>query len=200
MNQFRQKITIIFVQYFKPLIFLMVLIIFGLGYSLFIKPSLLELKENRNNLINLKQNELIAKGKELKDLKILKKEYQKLEGLEVQKLIAIVPFEKNIADLFKELENLTQKSGVSLLSLDIAEGETIEIINFDKNKDETSLAKSKNFKSLNISMEVGGLNYFTLKVLLNNLEKNIRLMNVNSFGFNLSNKSQKINLKTYYLE
>ncbi len=205
MNQFQQKITIIFVQHFKVFFLLTILIVFGLGYFLFVKQFYLELKENRKKLIDLKQNELISKAKDLKNLKILKEEYQKLEGLEVQKLMAILPFKKNVPDLFKELENITQKSGVTLLSLDIIEGGAIDILNTSGNENEikaTEISKieSKNLKSLDISTEIGGLNYYTLKVFLNNLEKNIRLIDVISFNFSPNEKSQKINLRTYYLE
>ncbi|MEK9130276.1 MAG: type 4a pilus biogenesis protein PilO [Patescibacteria group bacterium] len=210
MNQFQQKITIMFVQNFKFFVILTIMVVFGAGYFFFVKQSFFELKEKREKLINMGQNELTAKTKELKELKILKNEYQKLEGLEVQKLIAILPFKKNIPDLFRELENLTQKSGVSLLSLDITEGETIDDINLDENKkiketiqkieNGTSLSEIKNLKSLNIAMEIGGINYYIFKIFLNNLEKNIRLMDVNSFNFDLNKKSQKIMLKTYYLE
>ncbi len=210
MNQFQQKIIIMFVQNFKFFVILTIMVVFGAGYFFFVKQSFFELKEKREKLINMGQNELTAKTKELKELKILKNEYQKLEGLEVQKLIAILPFKKNIPDLFRELENLTQKSGVSLLSLDITEGETIDDINLDENKkiketiqkieNGTSLSEIKNLKSLNIAMEIGGINYYIFKIFLNNLEKNIRLMDVNSFNFDLNKKSQKIMLKTYYLE
>ena len=210
MNKFQQKITIMFVQNFKFFVILTIMVVFGAGYFFFVKQSFFELKEKREKLINMGQNELTAKTKELKELKILKNEYQKLEGLEVQKLIAILPFKKNIPDLFRELENLTQKSGVSLLSLDITEGETIDDINLDENKkiketiqkieNGTSLSEIKNLKSLNIAMEIGGINYYIFKIFLNNLEKNIRLMDVNSFNFDLNKKSQKIMLKTYYLE
>ncbi|MFH1838076.1 MAG: type 4a pilus biogenesis protein PilO [Candidatus Kuenenbacteria bacterium] len=196
MNRFQQKIAIIFVQNFKIFLILTILIIFGLGYFLFVKQFYSELKEKRKELGDFKQNILITKKKQLDDLKILKKEYQKLEGLEVQKLLVILPFQKNIPDLFKQIEDITQKSGVTLLSLDIAEGGAMDI----SNAKEISLPENKNLKALNISAEIGGIDYFTLKVFLNNLEKNIRLIDVISFDFNSSKKTQKINLRTYYLE
>ncbi|MEK7166815.1 MAG: type 4a pilus biogenesis protein PilO [Patescibacteria group bacterium] len=196
MNKFQQKITVIFVQNFKLFLILTILVILGLGYFLFVKQFYLELKEKIKELKNFKQNVLITKKKQLDDLKIFKKEYQKLEGLEVQKLITILPFKKDMPELFKQIEDITQKSGVTLLSLDIADG---GIMNASDTK-ETSLSEGKSLKALNISAEVGGMDYYTLKVFLNNLEKNIRLIDVISFDFSLNDKSQKINLRTYYLE
>jgi hypothetical protein len=210
MNQFQQKITIIFIQNFKIFFILTILIIFGLGYFLFVKQFYSKTKEKEQELKNFSQNILIKK-KQLDALKILKEEYQKLEGLEIQKLLVILPFKKNIPDLFKQIEDITQKSGVTLLSLNITEGGVIDILNVDKNKivknnpsadekKEIFSTENKNLKSLNISIEIGGVDYFTLKVFLNNLEKNIRLIDVISFDFDSSQKFQKMNLRTYYLE
>ncbi|MBI4653033.1 type 4a pilus biogenesis protein PilO [Candidatus Kuenenbacteria bacterium] len=207
MNQFQQKIAIIFVQNFKIFLVLTILIIFGLGYFLFVNQFYSELQEKRKELDNFSQNVLTIKKKQLDTLKTFKKEYQKLEGLEVQKLLVILPLKKNIPDLFKQIEDITQKSGLTLLSLDITEGGVVDILNANENKTaknetkkEISSAENKNLKSLNISIEIGGVDYFTLKVFLNNLEKNIRLIDVISFDFGSSEKSQKMNLRTYYLE
>ncbi|MBT5337932.1 type 4a pilus biogenesis protein PilO [Candidatus Falkowbacteria bacterium] len=171
------------------LIFLLVVIIVLLavsygGYWLY-KVNIVEWQ----GLIEKKQQTLDIKEQELNQLKSIKVSYEDLEDSS-KKILQVLPDERDLPSVFVQLEALAYKHNLFLSTVDIAaEQSTGEE---KRKKDKVELHK------LVINLSLSGGDYFTLKNFLNDVENNLRLLDIRSIVYSPEGNTYNISMNTYY--
>jgi Tfp pilus assembly protein PilO len=135
---------------------------------------------------NLKQAELEQKQKNLEDLKSLKVDYESLEA-DVQNLFYVLPDEKDLPDLYVQIENIVTQNNLDLQSINITELTAAE-----------EAKPIPGIDQLSINLTIGQADYFRLKSLLNDIENSLRLLDVASISYSSQNNTFSIILNTYY--
>ncbi|KKU93470.1 MAG: hypothetical protein UY24_C0022G0007 [Parcubacteria group bacterium GW2011_GWA1_48_11b] len=111
--------------------------------------------------IKERENLLSARNAIIANLKSLTAEYQKRAG-DIAKLSSVIPNKKSVAELVSTMENIASRNGMQLT------GGTIS---------EQSAEAGKQYGMLLLDFNFSG-NYLSLDGLLNNIEKNLRLLDV----------------------
>lgn len=210
------RLTEFFTRFFRIIIIFVLALWLFLGYTLLIQPKWNEVKEtglfDYNNENQLKAEKEVY----LKDLQKSLAEFDKINQADIGKIAKIIPAEKALADLFVVVDDLVKKSGLVLNSISFSEGqslaEQINKVSASSGSAASAQAKapavSKNIYILDIALNIsGGREYKDLKVLLDNIEKEQRIMDINSITFNPADQSSVVqemtfglNLKTYYFK
>lgn len=117
----------------------------------------------------------------------LTKEVSRVTPEEFDKMSRIVPSGRDVPRLIVELESLASETGILLKDVGLGEGRE-------------GLAKDlpKDVHAIDLVVTVTGGDYATLKRFLEAIEKNIRLLDVQSFMFSKGLQSYIINLRAYY--
>lgn len=215
MNYFVQnKILVFLIKYFRFSLIAIVVILLFISFYFLLLPKYNELQEEGGLDYEAKVKILEAKKEELEQLKRLRSELAKVTSSEIEKLEKILPLEKELPDIFLQMENLARESGLKVTRISIQEGSQAGVADQNAIADETikedtrsstpANKKGSNIGTLSISLAVtGSKTYTALKMLLDNIEDNIRLVDINSLSFNPATEGESsytINLKTYYLK
>lgn len=192
-------------------IFIAVLI---LGYFLLLQPKISQLREAGIAQLPAKSSELELLNKysqKLKELAAKVSGFQTKYSQEVSDLNQVLPAQAQIPELIAELDALVQKSGFRINSLDINEtSPKTPAKKIPENSDGASgLAENpteqlnnnlENLHLLEVTLSVSGGDYPAFKVLLNKIEKNIRLLDLISIKFSAvdNNEAYSLILRTYY--
>lgn len=215
------KLTDLALRYFRYIAIVFVIIIIVIGYLSLIKPKWNEINQtgifDYNFEKNRKQNNEIY----LEGLKVSLDKFQKINKKDIEKLSKVLPSEEGIPDLFIIIEELMDKSGLKLDSIDITKGKRVTE---EEQKKESSPAiilpeslaqeiikeapTTANIYTLDISIATsGGRGYDHLKEFLDNIEKELRIMDVKSLSFDPQGQTVEtqgttfsIALKTYYYQ
>ena len=165
-----------------------------LSYYFILEPKYQEVGiGGRYDLDNLKQ-EFTKRQEYLKDLKTLADNYQEVNQVDIEKLKKILPEEKDIPELFVQLQALAEEHNFLLVSVSI--NESAEAV---KKKTGTEGIKKLSI-SLNLisSGETG--DYDELKEFLTTLEHNLRLFDVNAVYFSPDSPNYTLDIFTYYYQ
>ena len=179
--------------------------VIAIGTAFFILPKLIKNNEDR-------QGELKNKSEKLADLENYVTSLQALSSAEenfgqsqsanLQLLSQVLPPVKDLANLIAQMEAITRVSGFTLNSLSITENGVDQSAAADASEDGTSAPEPAGgtLRSLNINLSLSGGGYDTFKDLLENLERHIRLLDVNSISFSNPDEtgSYTLTLTTYY--
>jgi len=213
LNKLGTKITELIGRFFWFVSLFIVLVILLIGYTYFLQPKWAEVKKTGI----LDYNTELKNKQEAEDylarLDESLKKFQQINKSDVEKLAKILPAESGIPDLFIILEKLMAASQLKLKSLDISQGGG-QAVGGQKLADtipelqaEAVTSASVNINTLSINLNIsGGKQYSDLKNLLENIEKEIRIMDIVSLtysppggGVSGGEASYSINLTTYYL-
>lgn len=105
---------------------------------------------------------------------------------EDRKLLSFaLPTEQDIPGLYIQISNILRVSGLRFTGMDVSEAPD------DPNQ--------KLVKGLNISVSLDGVTYDQVKLLMNNFENSLRMMDLHEVSFTPSSKSASLSLRTYYL-
>lgn len=213
LNKLGTKITEIISRFFWFVSLFIVLVILFIGYTYFLQPKWAEVKK----IGILDYNSELSNKEEAEDyltrLDESLNKFQQINQSDVEKLAKILPPEEGIPDLFIILEKLTAASQLRLKSLDMAEGGSLtetsqkEVALIPELQAEEVAPTSVNINTLSINLNIaGGKQYSDLKNLLENIEKEIRIMDIVSLtysppggGVSSGEATYSINLTTYYL-
>ncbi len=194
-----QRIQELLINNFKWMIAAAVLIIFVLGYFLFLQPRYDDIVNQKNDLASEK-TELSSLENELLQLNSSKESYKSLDSATIDKINSILPDSKNKDDLPALFENIALKNGLLLTSINVnpqiageAGGNAEETIN-------SIQSGNGEIGKIRISLQVFGTDYANLKKFLIALENNLRLLDVNKIDFSPATKKTTIDLVTYYLQ
>jgi hypothetical protein len=199
MNLTLRKINLIITKtiakYFKVILVLVLLAIFGVGYYWFLRPEFAKIKQEVD-LVEIQNYKRYLDDylSELKELKVARRQLAE----EVQdKLDKILPGEEDIAGLFVQMQALAEENGLTLGGIDIGEFKS----GFEEGQSPDGEAESVvGIQKLSIAVSFSGNDYSALKNLLSAMEYNLRLFDIYNIAFgNVKDGPYVINLRTYYL-
>jgi len=192
--EIRRKILLFTNRFFIPIAVVLVICIFIASYFTFIEKEIANIKNIGVVDFQKKKNELSEKNALLDKIKKVHESYLKINKDEIKKISLILPEEKDTASLFMEVESLARKSGLLLNGVDIAQGGAISVP-ASGGTDSPAL----NINKLNINLKIQGIDkYDKLKLFLNNIEKEIRILDLNSLTYSPGTDSYALSLITYY--
>lgn len=189
-----------------------------IGYSLLIQPKWTEVRETGIFDYNKEVKNKEEAEKYLARLRSSLEKFQAVNSSDIEKLKKSLPSEEGIQDLFIIMEKIVETSGFQLDSIDISNSESLSGANQAavpaapaaadgaEVKAKENLPASQNIYALNISVVFSGrAKYEDMKILLINMEKELRIMDIKSLSFSpgtsdsaSKNSSYNINLITYY--
>ncbi|NQU77291.1 hypothetical protein HQ544_01185 [Candidatus Falkowbacteria bacterium] len=189
----------IFIKYnlvFIGLVFLFILII---GYFFFVSPIYSETIARKKAGIEAKEKELQGQLVYLEELKELKAEYESVELADKEKLDLILPKEEEIPEIYILLDILARESGLDLTGVAASKKAVQNQVVVEEADGQTASGPtlSSSLGILEVTLSVSGGNYDKLKIFLNKIERNIRLLDISSITFN-STEAYAISLKTYF--
>jgi hypothetical protein len=218
---FSSKILSLTVKYFRWVAIAWAIILLLIGIFIFILPKWNEISELGLADYKTELDRLDKKEAYLKDLIKMVEAYNRINQTQINELKKVIPEEEDYAGLFVTMDQLTKQSGFELVSIDIAkeqvEAEKASAAASPEEKSATQTKENKasastalsNIKTLDIAITLSGSSdYKLLKNFLNNLEKNLRLMDASTISFTaleatggaVASGGFSVNLKTYYLE
>lgn len=195
-------------------VILLLLVLVMPKYSAIHQVQSILLRERANELSGLeKYNQKLA------DLEKTMTEFKNKHAQDIQDLSQLLPSEAEVPNLMAQLEAVVQLSGFSLSNLTVTEGSTAaknapakkaiseqaddtaspDASEPSDNSDQPPEADSL-IKVVTIGMSIEGGDYFNLKILLDNLEKHLRIIDVNGISFTGDGTASQIILllNTYY--
>ncbi len=191
---------------FKITTAVVVILVIILAFFIFINPKYKEARSIGVLDLEAKKKELAAKSNELSELKELENDYQGLNQAQLKEVEKILPRGVDFANLVGQIEALARDSNLTLDNISVTEGgvwgQTGES---PADETETSSKKTTGASSdiylLNVSVNFsGGGTYEHFKLFLDNLENNLRILDLSSVSFTPDTQSYTLNLKTYYLK
>lgn len=201
-----QRINMFLVRYFKWLVVLFVLIVFISSYIFLIKPKYQKITQLVGANKISREQEYLERKEYLAGIKDLINIYKKINLSDIKKVNLILSKGNNYEELFTQLESIVLKSGLLIKSLKIDSEEYVGKENILK-KPKISRKESGTDSSLpseigriKVTLSIIGVDYFSLKNILNNIENNLMIMDIISLDFQPSNNSVDLDFYTYYLK
>lgn len=185
-----QKVALLrlFVRHFKLFVIAILIVLLAASYFLLIGPKINKIGNLSQTDLKNKQADLQGREKYLQDLKNLLANYEKLTDEEIGKINMILPSKKDIAGIFAQFEALAEQNDITLQAIDVSVAA----------EEDASEATREKIKEMDISLSLAGGDYNTYKSFLDDLEYNIRILDVISTSFSPDFSSYSVNLKTYY--
>lgn len=154
-----------------------------------------------------KKQTLQTKKDELSDLQKLKKDLEQITSVEKERLSKILPTAKELPDIFLQMESLAKESGLKVSRVTIKDASTKQSTTGSSDSGAKSEAAKllSGIQTITVSLSVeGDTTYESLKILLDNIENNMRIIDLDSLSFvptlEQEEGSFSLNLNTYYLE
>lgn len=187
-------------SHFKFLAILLVVMILLGGYFFIIHSKIKEFGPGGEFDLTAKKNELIRQDKYLKELSILADSLEEVKKIGLGKLDYILPVNQKLPLIFVQLENIAQESDLLLTNIQISEAIQRKKSTGLKEESEVVVPVGHTLKQLNINLTLAEGSYSDLIKFLENIEANMRLMDVLSIGFSAGSDTYSVNLVTYYLQ
>ncbi len=198
-DKLKQKITNLLTNYFRRIVFILVITILITGYFIFIKSKYDQMVSNAKSETDELENNYTNRQRYLTKLVHLSVAYRQISEENKAKVEALVPNNPEVEKLISGIESIALKNSLILTSLSVEaqDNKTQPITNEDK---EININQSpENIATVKISMDVAGTDYFALKNLLKTIENNLRLLDVLSVNFKVGDKKTSLGLQAYYL-
>ncbi len=184
-------------RYYKWLTLLIVIIIVAASYYFIFEPKYQQVGVGGSYNTRTLTIEISKRQDYLRQLEKLVQNYQQINQAQIARLEHILPEQKDVAGLFVQFETLAKKNNFVLAGITITEA-----------ADEASQGKSKTnpplIKKLNVSLNLVGVeisnSYNEVKNFLDDVEKNLRLFDVNAVYFDADSTNYSVELFTYYFD
>jgi RNA processing factor Prp31 len=195
----KQQINNLLNSYFKWVIFLVAVFILIAGYILVIKPKYEDTMSFLESQLNLERQAYLQKQKEMAKLEELVAAYNDIDNQNIHRVNTLLPDNYSYERLFTELNEIVSENGMFLAQVDIVD---------EKKKEEKSSESDGGIKrdlpplikTVNVNMQVLGVDYPGFKNLLGNIENNLRLMDITNVEFNPGNNMVEMSIQTYYFD
>ncbi|MBU2229331.1 type 4a pilus biogenesis protein PilO [Patescibacteria group bacterium] len=204
---FKNKVFSFIVKYFRFILGAVVVLLLVLSTYLIILPKYKQIADEGYLDYEQKQQTLEAKKNELRELQKLQEELSQITTVEMERLERILPSSKDIPDIFLQMESLARESGLTVSRVSIAEtsGRSSNSNSSAAKNSETNVNQAGGIQTITISLSVeGNTTYDSLKILLDNIEDNMRIVDLDSLSYSPpeteGDSSFSVNLATYYLE
>ncbi len=209
-ERLKQKVNGFLIKYFNLLAIVLAAIILIVGFFLLIKPKYNKISREIKLSNENSENKYNAAFAYLTQLNKLKAEYEKISPEDIKKIEIMLPSEKFYEELFVQLESIVLKNGLLLTSIEISPEELpsgkegADAVKTRNNQPEKNKAASaglpEEITKVKIAMNVAGVDYLSLKNLLNALEKNLQLTDITNLSFSPDQKSAALEMYAYYFK
>ncbi len=194
-NNNLEKIYDTFTKYFSVIIFLVVILVLTFFYFFLINPKLQATTKEIQQDINFQQNIWRIERQKLLQMQKSLDYFRQIDSDDIEFLGSIIPNPYPKEKLFGEIEDIVLKNGYTLTSLNL---EGTEKASGDEDQ-ELSLIE-ENLQTINISLEMNGLDYNAMKRFLVVLENQLPLMDIINLNFSPEGETLSLNINTYYFK
>lgn len=188
-------------EHFDSLLIMLIIIVFVASYFLLIKPkydnTIIAIKDNISQQEKL-YSEQKSRLESLKTAAALYEDIKDKQLGDVRKVNAVLPNEYVKERLFGEMEEIINKSGFMLASVNISS--EVAAKDAGPGSSPASQVLPKGVGRLSVSVSIGAIDYPGLKNLLFTLENNNRLLDVENVSFDLNAKTANLEMYTYYFK
>lgn len=189
-------------------------VIIGAGYFLYLGPKFNELKEKSDNFLPNKEKILADLTKiENKLIRLDQKfqQVQRLKELELEQISAFLPEKPDYPQLFVQAESIASSNNIDLQAIDVTRTTDRPVsqrqtsgVDANPEVEQTIESLPSNVRSVGINIKLGGGTYEDFKNYLDDLEKNLRLYDVQTLAFDSIDAETgdvggfSLTLKSYY--
>lgn len=207
-------LLLVFNTYIGWLIALIVVIVLAAGYMWVIGPKIAAISDKSQTYLPNKENTLTDLRAVESKLIELRQEYATIQTTRqgsLDKLFAVIPNQPDFPSLFVQAEYLANKRKLKLLSIDISRPSDpalserrVPAAGQSGSAEQQLDILPRNVSSLSITVKLGPGTYEDLKAYLDDLEKNLRLFDIQTLAFDpidpktLKSTGFNLTLKTYY--
>lgn len=192
-----RQINVYAYKFFNVIIIFVVIMIFFGSYKMLLRPkynSILNEDEIRQ-----KRTEYTQKLDYLMQLRDLRAAYDKILQDDKDKINAIINNTNEKEDLFKEMQFLAVREGVTLESLDVLPlDDSYELEDLAGNNKRSQLFDQ--VRVVRTTITLADITYESLFNTLKTIELNLRIMDVNKVDYDPFNQRAVIELLTYQLK
>lgn len=202
----RDTLSLIWDKYFQVFLAGVLILSLILAYFLILGPKFQATQSALQANIDEQQSIYSGQQKKLANLKALVDLYKKIDMADLQKFNAVLPDKYIPERLYGELEEIVSRGGWLVTSVRIMDPEDaakqVKATAVDEEGNSLPAAiqptEDARLGTINFEVNVSAIDYAGLKSLLRLLEKNLRLIDVQSVGFNPDGNSATLELTTYY--
>jgi len=164
------------------------LVILSVGYLMFISPYLDTVRSKADDRLPQKEQALSELQNIEKKLTLLEAKFNQVKSeqrSQLDKLYTVLPLQPDYASLFVQAQFLAENNQIELKSIDITREAEAALTQrrdaVENNSTEAALVKGQeNVRSLTLTMQFGEATYTGFKTYLEDLEKHLRLFDVQS--------------------
>ncbi|MFA6391837.1 MAG: type 4a pilus biogenesis protein PilO [Patescibacteria group bacterium] len=206
---FKNTVLVFINKYFKYIQVAVIVILLISSVYLILLPKYRQISGEGYLDYENKQLTLDAKKKQLVELNELKNDLSQISTAETERLGKILPSSSQIPDIFLQMESLALESGLTVNSVSIKDSGAAQNAASSNQTAPNGKSAVTNklgaIKTITVSLSVkGDTTYESLKILLDNIENNMRIVDLDSLSFvpplDEEEGSFSLNLNTYYLE
>ena len=195
----KRKIALLLFRYSRFLTIVILLFIFSLSYFFLVKPKYIKMKNTSKELVEIKSDELQKLEIYLKQLKVFNESFKVVSNFDKEKINKIIPSENDYEDLVIDIEDIINDRGLVLNSVTIKseEQETSSSRSRVSSKTVNISNLPRGVKAITLTLGISETNYITMKALLSDFEKKLRLMDVSSVSYTDDSEVNLV-LSAYY--
>ena len=168
------------------IVYAVAFLIISLGFFLLVIPKWKEVTVDTEGGLSYWQEEKDKLQAALVDAQKLVKLYNNLDRTERDKLVKILPTEDQAPQLMDQLESLFYSEEIFLTNLTMAPVDTGEL--------------GAKVKTLDVEMTFSApQDYYQFKRIMDKLERNVRILNIESFRFSPADEKISISAEAYFI-
>lgn len=185
-----------------------IIIVAAAGFLLLLQPKLGQVQQTGVLHLEQTKQQLEISQRVLLETESLVQKYEQLNAQNVQKLLAVLPSDPDLPDMFVQIEALALTAGLKLNNVNFAPNETqtgASAVAGTAGKEQQATAKNlpANMREMGVSFSVtGGRGYASLKDFLQKLESSVRLLDLQSLSYTPGDgtdaETYTVNAVTYY--
>jgi len=188
-----------FSQYYKQVIIAVCVILLAASYFFILHPKL----SNSLSMRGSKYEEILSEQEKLRArldyLVAAKKIKSTISIKDIENIDNILPKEPNTPQIITSLEDIARQSDVIISGIDLAVMNSEDLSKAVALEEEGSYNIPEGVSVVEVAITVESGPYSKLKGFLENLERNIRIMDVIALTYSPSGKSYNVTIRAYFL-